>query len=109
MIEDLMKELATAKTVDEILSYESKVLELYNSLSNRISNKVYSITDYNNIKGLYDLEDSIYTNFKDSKYFFAIERILGAYRIRFTKMKYILEYQPMFVKVAYTYLHSILY
>lgn len=51
-----------------------------------------------------ELLDLIYKIFDNSKFQDVIDRILGIYRLRFTKMKYILEYQPMFVNVAYNYL-----
>ena len=52
--------------------------------------------------------DMIYKNYDGSEYSSAINRILGIYRMRFTKMKYILEYQPLFVEVAYEYLCAIM-
>lgn len=51
--------------------------------------------------------DMIFRNFEDSKYQQIIGTILGQYRTRFTKMLYILKYQPMFVDVAYEYLCAI--
>lgn len=48
-----------------------------------------------------------FRNFADSKYQQIIETILGRYRTRFTKMLYILKYQPIFVDVAYEYLCAI--
>lgn len=53
--------------------------------------------------------DMIYRNFTDSKYSVLISRILGKYRRRFTKMKYILKYQPMFVEVGYNYIFAIIW
>lgn len=52
--------------------------------------------------------DLIYKNYNNSKYSSIIDKILGIYRIRFTKMKYILEYQPLFVKVGYEYICAIM-
>lgn len=48
--------------------------------------------------------DVIYENYKDSNYSKVIDRILGIYNLRFTKMKYILEYQPIFIKVIDNYI-----
>lgn len=45
-----------------------------------------------------------YRNFSTSKYKNIIKNILGIYRLRFTDMSYILNYQPEFVEAAYDYL-----
>ena len=52
--------------------------------------------------------DLIYDNYKGSSYANLIEQILGRYKMRFTKMEYIMKYQPMFVQVAYDYMDSVL-
>lgn len=54
-----------------------------------------------------DVLDMIYKNYDGSKYSHIVDKILGRYRIRFTKMKYIIEYQPLFVKVGYKYLCAV--
>lgn len=236
MIEKLMNELMEAKTADEILANKSQILDLYNNMFDKINNQTCSITNYNDIKNLHDLEypmmayygpyfysqcgipflkqhnsktidviefsvlfyslqifellkngfwdevllciydkersidmfdhtekinltahkykqnlfavlwfyfmrvitiednereftleydsntdifyltdeeheevlDMIYKNYNNSKYSRIIDKILGVYRIRFTKMKYILEYQPLFVEVGYRYLCAII-
>ena len=56
MIEKLMNELMQAKTSDEILAHKPQILDLYNSLYDKIYNQVCSITNYNDIKYLHDLE-----------------------------------------------------
>lgn len=50
--------------------------------------------------------DMIYKNYNQSRYSSIIRRIVGIYRQRFTKMSYILEYQPIFVKVGYEYFYE---
>lgn len=55
-----------------------------------------------------ELLDMIYRNYNDSSYSHIIDGILGNYKIRFSKMKYILEYQPLFVEVGYKYLCTII-
>lgn len=52
--------------------------------------------------------DLTYKNFNGSNYFHIINEILGIYRVRFTKMEYILKYQPLFVEVGYRYLCTLL-
>jgi len=52
--------------------------------------------------------DLTYNNYTCSEYFHIIERIIGIYNLRFTKMKYILEYQPLFVEVGFRYLSTII-
>lgn len=48
--------------------------------------------------------DMIYRNYGNSNYSYVIDKILGIYKLRFTKMEYILKYQPLFVNVGYEYL-----
>lgn len=48
--------------------------------------------------------DMIYKNVDGSQYYQVVKRILGQYRMRFTKMEYILKYQPLFVNAGYKYL-----
>ncbi|MBF0979930.1 MAG: hypothetical protein HXK71_01220 [Clostridiales bacterium] len=45
--------------------------------------------------------------YKNSRYSCIINDILGIYQIRFTDIKYISEYQKIFVEVAYQYLQAI--
>lgn len=52
--------------------------------------------------------DLIYDNYKGSSYANLIEQILGRYKMRFTKMEYVMKYQPMFVQVAFDYIDAIL-
>lgn len=53
--------------------------------------------------------DAIYESLKcDSRYFLVIGKILGQYRLRFTKMKYIIKYQPLFVNVGYEYFWTLI-
>lgn len=47
-------------------------------------------------------------SFKYSRYSSLIQSILGIYRMRFNKYRYILEYQPIFVEVGYRYLLSLI-
>lgn len=47
--------------------------------------------------------DSIYCNIIDSPYAEIIDRILGIYHMRFTKVEYLYKYQPIFVKTAHKY------
>lgn len=51
--------------------------------------------------------DTIYSNLSESKYKNIIDGILGIYKMRFTKMQYMLEYQPMFVRVAHKYIYYV--
>ena len=67
-------------------------------------------------KGKFYLDDDHYeeimdislNSFKHSKYSCLIQSILGNYRTRFTKYKYLLDYQPIFVEVTYRYLLSLI-
>lgn len=52
--------------------------------------------------------DLIYENYKGSSYANLIKQILGRFKMRFTKMEYIMKYQPMFVQVAFDYMDAIL-
>lgn len=52
--------------------------------------------------------DIIYENYDGSQYARIINKILGIYRMRFTKMLYLLEYQPLFVSVGFKYLCTII-
>lgn len=52
--------------------------------------------------------DLIYDNYKGSSYANLIRQILGRFKMRFTKMEYIMKYQPMFVQVAFDYIDAIL-
>ena len=51
--------------------------------------------------------DTIYSNLSESKYKNIIDGILGIYKMRFTKMQYFLEYQPMFIRVAHKYIYYV--
>lgn len=55
-----------------------------------------------------EIMDISLNNFKHSKYSCLIQSILGNYRTRFTKYKYLLDYQPIFVEVTYRYLLSLI-
>lgn len=45
-----------------------------------------------------------YSSYIDSKYSDIVDRILGVYKLRFTPAKFILDYQPLFVRVSWHYL-----
>lgn len=51
-----------------------------------------------------EIMDISLNSFKHSKYSCLIQSILSNYRTRFTKYKYLLNYQPIFVEVTYRYL-----
>lgn len=51
--------------------------------------------------------DTIYSNLSESKYKNIIDGILGIYKMRFTEMQYLLEYQPMFIRVAHKYIYYV--
>lgn len=55
-----------------------------------------------------EIIDVIYKNIEDSSYFNIIDKILGRYRTRFTKIQYILKYQPLFVNVSYEFLIALI-
>ena len=55
-----------------------------------------------------EIMDISLNSFKHSKYSCLIQSILGNYRTRFTKYKYLLNYQPIFVEVSYRYLLSLI-
>lgn len=55
-----------------------------------------------------EIIDISLNSFKHSKYSCLIQSILGNYRTRFTKYKYLLDYQPIFVEVTYRYLLSLI-
>ena len=55
-----------------------------------------------------EIMDISLNSFKHSKYSCLIHSILGNYRTRFTKYKYLLDYQPIFVEVTYRYLLSLI-
>ena len=55
-----------------------------------------------------EIMDISLNSFKHSKYSCLIQSILGNYRTRFTKYKYLLDYQPIFVEVTYRYLLSLI-
>lgn len=55
-----------------------------------------------------EIMDISLNSFKHSKYSCLIQSILGNYRTRFTKYKYLLNYQPIFVEVTYRYLLSLI-
>lgn len=55
-----------------------------------------------------EIMDISLNSFKHSKYSCLIQSILGNYRTRFTKYKYLLDYQPMFVEVTYRYLLALI-
>lgn len=51
--------------------------------------------------------DLTFASYKNSKFMCIINRILGIYKIRFSKMMYVIDYQPLFVEVGYMYLNAI--
>lgn len=55
-----------------------------------------------------EIMDISLNSFKHSKYSCLIQSILGNYRTRFTKYKYLLDYQPIFVEVTYRYLLTLI-
>lgn len=55
-----------------------------------------------------EIMDISLNSFKHSKYSCLIQSILGNYRTRFTKYKYLLNYQPIFVEVTYRYLLTLI-
>lgn len=55
-----------------------------------------------------EIMDISLNSFKHSKYSCLIQSILGNYRTRFTKYKYLLKYQPIFVEVTYRYLLTLI-
>lgn len=55
-----------------------------------------------------EIMDISLNSFKHSKYSCLIQSILGTYRTRFTKYKYLLDYQPIFVEVTYRYLLALI-
>lgn len=55
-----------------------------------------------------EIMDISLNSFKHSKYSCLIQSILGNYRTRFTKYKYLLDYQPIFVDVTYRYLLALI-
>ena len=55
-----------------------------------------------------EIMDISLNSFKHSKYSCLIQSILGNYRTRFTKYKYLLDYQPIFVEVTYRYLLALI-
>lgn len=55
-----------------------------------------------------EIMDISLNSFKHSKYSCLIQSILGNYRTRFTKYKYLLNYQPIFVEVTYRYLLALI-
>lgn len=65
-------------------------------------------TYYLDDKNYEEVLDITYTNFDSSNYSEVINRILGVYRLRFTKMEYILKYQPLFVEAGYKYLCTLI-
>lgn len=52
--------------------------------------------------------DTIYKSLDGNDYFNIIDKILGKYKTRFTKMQYIATHQPLFVDVGYKYLCSLI-
>lgn len=74
-----------------------------------------SLSHENNVESFYladkkyeEILEMIYDNFKSSHYSHIIDKILGIYKVRFTKMDYILNYQPLFVEVSDEYLWSLI-
>lgn len=74
------------------------------TIENESGESTYYLTDEN----YEEVIDMIFHNYNDSKYSCIIDEILGVYRLRFTKMMYIMKYQPLFVEVGYRYLCSII-
>lgn len=122
----ILKWVRTDYWIDEVsqnLFYENKdslFLQLwncFNQIINKNKNDDRYITTYSE-KGSkqFYLEDEHYEeildmsldSFKYSKYSCLIQSILGNYRTRFSKYKYILDYQPIFVEVSYRYLLSLI-
>lgn len=122
----ILKWVKTDYWIDEVsqnLFYENKdslFLQLwncFNQIINKNENDDRYITTYSEQgpKQFY-LEDEHYEeildmsldSFKYNKYSCLMQSILGNYRTRFSKYKYILDYQPMFVEVSYRYLLSLI-
>jgi hypothetical protein len=122
----ILKWIKTDYWEDEVsrnLLYEkdnSLFLQLWNYF-NQIVNKNdeddrYIDTYFEQGKGKFYLDDDHYeeimdislNSFKHSKYSCLIQSILGNYRTRFTKYKYLLDYQPIFVEVTYRYLLALI-
>lgn len=122
----ILKWVKTDYWEDEVsrnLFYEkdnSLFLQLWNYF-NQIVNKNdeddrYIDTYSEQGKGKFYLDDDHYeeimdislNSFKHSKYSCLIQSILGNYRTRFTKYKYLLDYQPIFVEVTYRYLLALI-
>lgn len=55
-----------------------------------------------------NLINTIFSNYKNSKFSNVINNILGIYKIRFSNMLFILNYQKIFVEVGYKYLCAII-
>ena len=78
------------------------------------SNREISVNNKNYTYGFY-IDDSEYEEvmeficekYRNSYFEIIINRILGIYNIRFTKMRYIMEYQNLFVKVMCDYISQI--
>lgn len=74
-----------------------------------------SLSYENNVESFYltdekyeEILDMIYRNYNRSNFSHIIDKILGIYNVRFTKMDYILNYQPLFVEISDEYLWSLI-
>lgn len=67
------------------------------------STDIYYITD----EEYEEVLDMIFKSYESSYYHNIITQILGIYNIRFTKMKYILDYQSLFINVGCNYIFAV--
>lgn len=57
MIEKLVNKLMEVKTSQEILTYKSETLDLYNQLYKKMESQNYYYINYDDIKALHDLKE----------------------------------------------------
>ena len=96
---------SVAKAIDAVFgsNLASSVSGWRNSLGGWIEDKA---AKYGN--GKYEeVMEFICEKYRNSYFEVVINRILGIYQVRFTKMKYIMEYQNLFVKVMCDYINQI--
>ena len=72
-----------------------------------VNNKNYTYGFYIDDNEYEEVMEFICEKYRNSYFEVVINRILGIYNIRFTKMKYIMEYQNLFVKVMCDYINQI--
>lgn len=122
----ILKWIKTDYWIDEVsnnLFYEDgnslflQLWDYFNQIINKNENDDRYITTYSEQESKqFYLDDDHYEeildmsldSFKYSKYSCLIQSILGNYKTRFSKYKYILDYQPIFVEVSYRYLLSLI-